>query len=225
MATAIFRARKKSQSTLSRKRSNSATSTPSNQKPRDKKSAPYRDPRYKILLMTKGSFIDEPEDSITEQSKEKYLDLLASTQTIPKDSLFRDDLFKHTCRRVEDKNETRVIRDLTPLMCLPQKTYTYGAEHLQHLRESINEGWNFNLFDRDSTPARLLCWFAREAFSNKQLAKLSQHDSCSTRYRRAVSRCKPRRRGLPADYSLLYLAQSSVYANLRLLSSDRREGY
>ena len=169
-------ARKKFLLSLNRKRSNSGSSTtPSDQKPREEKSAPYRDPRYKILLATKGSFMDESDIGITEQSKTTYLDLLASDQTVPKDSLFRDDLFKHTCRRVEDKNEARVIRDLTPLIALSaENLWIYGAKHLEIAIESVNEGWN------NSVPVTLprpqpdfSVAFKREAFSNEQLTKLS----------------------------------------------------
>ncbi|CAH0014442.1 unnamed protein product [Clonostachys rhizophaga] len=57
-------ARKKSLSSLGRKRSNSTTSTtPSDQKPREEKSVPYRDPRYKALLATKDSFMHPPRHS------------------------------------------------------------------------------------------------------------------------------------------------------------------
>lgn len=53
-------ARKKSSSSLrSRKRSepgSASSATPSDQKPRETKSAPYRDPRYKKLLEAGGSF-------------------------------------------------------------------------------------------------------------------------------------------------------------------------
>ncbi|RMZ73304.1 phosphatidylserine decarboxylase [Pyrenophora seminiperda CCB06] len=55
-------ARRKSTPSLRRKRSESGSlaagsSTPSDQKPREEKTAPYQDPRYKILLETKGSFM------------------------------------------------------------------------------------------------------------------------------------------------------------------------
>ena len=99
--------------------------------PREEESAPYRDPRYKFLLETKDSFMDEANVGIAKQSKNMYLDLLASDQTIPKDSLFQDDLFKPTCRRVEDKSESRVIRDLTPLIVpSAENLRIYGATHL-----------------------------------------------------------------------------------------------
>lgn len=55
-------ARKRSLSALGggRKRSNSASSTTSSdQRPREEKCAQYRDPRYKTLLATKDSFMDE----------------------------------------------------------------------------------------------------------------------------------------------------------------------
>ena len=119
--------------------------------------------------------MDESDIGIIEQSKTTYLDLLASDQTVPKDSLFRDDLFKQTCRRVEDKNEARVIRDLTPLIApSAESLWIYGAKHLEIAIESVNEGWN------NSVPLTLprpqpdfSVGFKREAFSNEQLAKLS----------------------------------------------------
>ncbi|KAL2259997.1 hypothetical protein VTK26DRAFT_6150 [Humicola hyalothermophila] len=140
-------ARRKSSSNLSRKRSNSATSTtPSDQKPREEKSALYRQRSYKTLLATKGSFMDESPLGITEESKGTYVVLLESDQTIPNDTLFRDDLFKQTCRRVEDRNEARIIWDITPLI-VPRAEIlaTYGATQLKCLIESANEGWNISV--------------------------------------------------------------------------------
>jgi hypothetical protein len=105
-------ARKKSSSSLRGKQSEShsvtpSSTTPSDQKSREVKSAPYQNPRYTILLATNGSFMDESDLGITDKSKDDYQTLLNTEQTIPKDSLFRDDLFKSTCRKVQDRNETR----------------------------------------------------------------------------------------------------------------------
>ncbi|KAL7786361.1 hypothetical protein V8C37DRAFT_392091 [Trichoderma ceciliae] len=169
-------ARKKSLPSLNRKRSSSASSaTPSDQRPREEKSAPYRDPRYKTLLATKGSFMDESDLGITEQSKTTYFNLLGSDQKVPEMSLFRDDLFKQTCRRVEDRNEARVIRDLTPLIVPPAENLCiYGAKHLDVLIESVNEGWNNSISLTSTRPQPdYSVGFRREAFSDKQLAKLS----------------------------------------------------
>jgi hypothetical protein len=72
--------RKKSSSNL-RKRSICTTSTtPSDQKPREEKSALYRDPRYKTLLKTKGSFIDKSELGIIDESKTLCQTLLEIAQ-------------------------------------------------------------------------------------------------------------------------------------------------
>ncbi|KAL8295050.1 hypothetical protein RB601_003562 [Gaeumannomyces tritici] len=169
-------ARKKSSSNLSRKRSNSATSTtPSDQKPREEKSAQYRDPRYKTLLATKRSFMDESTLGITEESKKTYVALLESELTIPNDTLFRDNVFKQTCRKVEDRNEARIIRDVTPLIVPPAEIFaTNGATQLECLIESVNEGWNNSMPLTGSRPQPdYSVGFRREAFTDDQLAKLS----------------------------------------------------
>ncbi|KAI3318575.1 hypothetical protein HD806DRAFT_313865 [Xylariaceae sp. AK1471] len=169
-------ARKRSLSSLRRKRSDSATSTtPSDQKPREEKSAQYRDPRYKTLLATKGSFMDKSDLGITEASKKTYYALLSAEQGIPNESLFRDDLFEHTCRGVEDRNEARILRDITPLIVPSAEILTlYGSAGLKCLIESTNEGWNNSIPLTGTRPQPdYSVGFRREAFTEDQLAKLS----------------------------------------------------
>ncbi|KAK3350356.1 hypothetical protein B0T25DRAFT_520339 [Lasiosphaeria hispida] len=169
-------ARKKSSSNLSRKRSNSAASTtPSDQKPREEKTAPYRDPRYKTLLETKGSFMGKSDLGITEESKNLCRRLLETAQVEPQDSLFRSDIFESTCRKVEDRNEARVIRDITPLIVPSAEILcTYGADHLKHLIESVNAGWNNSIpFTGTRPQPDYSVGFRREAFTDDRLAKLS----------------------------------------------------
>ncbi|RKU40529.1 hypothetical protein DL546_000368 [Coniochaeta pulveracea] len=172
-------ARKKSPSGLSRKRSNSATSTtsttPSDQKPREEKSAPYRDPRYKTLLETKGSFMDKSDLGIADQSKVLCHKLLDTAQGEPPNSLFRSDIFDSTCRRVGDRNEARVIRDITPwIVPSAEILCTYGASHLRHLIESVNEGWNNSVPLTGTRPQPdYSVGFRRNAFTEDQLTKLS----------------------------------------------------
>lgn len=169
-------ARRKSLSSLVRKRSNSATSTtPSDQKPREEKSAPYRDPRYKTLLATKGSFMGESDLGITEESKDTCNTLLGSDQTTSDNTLFQDHLFKQTCRRVEDKDEARVIRDIAPLIVPSAEILcTFGAKHLDILTESVNEGWSNSIPLTGTRPQPdYSLGFAREAFTSDQLEKLS----------------------------------------------------
>ena len=72
-------ARSKSSSMLNRKRSgtDSATSTtPSDQKPREEKSAPYRNAQYELVFKTKGAFMSESKLGITDASKQLCRNLL-----------------------------------------------------------------------------------------------------------------------------------------------------
>ncbi|KAF2395979.1 hypothetical protein EJ06DRAFT_534422 [Trichodelitschia bisporula] len=152
-----------------------SSTTPSDQKPREVKSAPYQDPRYKLLLATKGSFMEESDLDIIQQSKKSYLNLLDAKQTVPSESLFRDDLFKRTCQNIQDRNETRVIRDISLLIVPSAETLTtYGAGHLKILIESTNEGWNNSLPLTGTCPQPdFSVGFKREAFTKEQLDKLA----------------------------------------------------
>ena len=53
----------------------------------------------------------------TDAPKRLCSTLLETEQTIPKDSLFRDDLFDKVCEMIQDRNETRVIRDINCAFC------------------------------------------------------------------------------------------------------------
>ena len=178
-------AKQKSAASLRRKRSELASiesvsdapssTTPSDQKPREAKSVPYQDPRYETLLATKGSFMGKPTLGITEKSQSAYLDLLSTEQTIPKDSLFADELFEETCEMIRDKNETRVIRDISQLIVPSAEILAIrGANTLKILIESVNEGWNNSMPLTGTRPQPdYSVGFKREAFTKDQLDKLS----------------------------------------------------
>ncbi|KAI9863324.1 MAG: hypothetical protein M1813_003766 [Trichoglossum hirsutum] len=168
-------ARKKSTGSLRRKWSDSESIiTPSDQKPREAKSAPYRDARYVALLTANGSFMKRDKLGIAEKSKVFVQRLLDQEQQVPQESLFRDDIFEATCDKLKDKNETRVIRDVS-LLIVPSAEIltTYGANELACLIESVNEGWNNSI---PLTPTRpqpdYAVGFCREAFTEEQLGKL-----------------------------------------------------
>ncbi|OAQ68664.1 reverse transcriptase [Pochonia chlamydosporia 170] len=164
-------ARRRSLSSLSRKRS----AFGSDQKLRGEKSAPYGDPRYKILLESRASFMHESDLGITKQCEKELSSFLASYQTVPNDTPFQDDLFKNTCRRVEDRNEDRIMRDITPLIVPPADFLSIrGAQHLNILIESINEVWSNSIPLTGSQPQPdYSLGFRCEAFNDDQLAKLS----------------------------------------------------
>ncbi|EJT79603.1 hypothetical protein GGTG_04687 [Gaeumannomyces tritici R3-111a-1] len=167
--------RKKSSSNLSRKRSNSASSTPSDQKPHEEKSAPYRDQRYETLLEVKGSYMAKASLPLPDASKALCQSLLEQTQPIPGDTLFRDDIFETTCQKIHNKNEARVIQDITRLIVPSAESLaTFGASHLDILVESVNEWWNNSVpFTSPRPQPDYSVGFRRGAFTDEQLAKLS----------------------------------------------------
>ncbi|KAF7858882.1 hypothetical protein EAF04_008924 [Stromatinia cepivora] len=172
-------ARKKSSSSFRGKQSEAgsaapSSTTPSDQKPREAKSAPYTRPSYTTLLATKGSFLDESDLGITGASKNICRILLEKEQTVPQDSLFRDDVFNKACRKIQDRNEARVVQDIARLIVPSAETLaTYGATHLDPLIESVNEGWNSAIpFYSPRPQPDYSVGFGRSAFTDDQLKKL-----------------------------------------------------
>jgi hypothetical protein len=169
-------ARKKSSSNLSRKRSNSGTSTtPSDQKPREEKSAPYRNQRYETLLELKGSYMTKAPLGLASASQALCRSLLEKMPPVPSDTLFRDDVFETTCQKIHNKNEARVIQDISRLIVPSAESLaTFGAKHLDILTESVNEGWNNSIPLTSTRPQPdYSVGFKRDAFTEDQLAKLS----------------------------------------------------
>ena len=169
-------ARKRSSSSLPRQQSETSTptTTPSDQLPREVRSIWYNRSSYATVLATKGSIMDEFNLGITRESKEGYQALFHIEQPVPKDSLFRDDLFKSTYRKIRDRNEAMVIRDISLLIVPSAQTLaTYGALHLDCLAESVNEGWNRAISFYGPRPQPdYSVGFGRSAFTVDQLKKL-----------------------------------------------------
>jgi len=160
---------------LRRKQSDSSLTGSSDQKRRDSKSAQYRDTRYATLLAAKGSYMREfDDDDIPKNIKKICQTLLETGQRVPQDSLFRDDLFRRTCREIEDRNEAMVIQDVTRLIVPSAKILSiYGARHLDHLIENVNEGWTSSIPMQGPRPQPDYCvGFRRSAFMDEQLSRL-----------------------------------------------------
>lgn len=169
-----LRARKKSSSSLRRKGSESSAATPSDEKPREEKSAPYKNWRYEIVLETKGSFMRESDAAITDDSRRLYQSLLDTEKPVPIDSRFRDGLFKKTCEMIRLRNETKVIMDIGQLIVASAETLAlYGATDLNLLIEGFNEGWNKCMpFYGPRPQPDYAVGFRRSAFTDDQLEKL-----------------------------------------------------
>jgi hypothetical protein len=167
-------ARKRSSSSLRGKQSEASSAGSGDQKPRDVKSAPYQDARYETILATKGSFMGKSEFGVAATSKSLCRTLLETEQTFPDDSLFRDDLFEETCEMVRNKNEARVVRDISLLIVPPAEVLAIrGAKHLKILIESVNEGWNNSIPITKTRPQPdYAVAFRREAFTEDQLKRI-----------------------------------------------------
>ena len=168
-------ARKRSSSSLRRKNSESSLQTASDQLPREVKSAQYTTVEYEIGLEKKGSYMREFDDEyIPENNKTLCKNLLETKQTLPQDTLFHDNLFKKTCEKIRNRNEAMVIRDIGLLIVPSAQTLaTYGATHLNHLYECVNEGWNSAISFHGTRPQPdYSVGFGRSAFTEEQLKKL-----------------------------------------------------
>ncbi len=114
------------------------------------------------------------DDNISENIKNLCKNLLETAQTLPQDSLFRDDLFKKTCEKMRNRNEAMVIRDIGSLIVPSAQTLAiYGATRLNHLYEYVNEGWNSIIPFHGTRPQPdYSVGFGRSAFTEEQLKKL-----------------------------------------------------
>ncbi|KAL7921160.1 hypothetical protein ACQKWADRAFT_321649 [Trichoderma austrokoningii] len=155
-------ARRKSLSTMSRKRSSPAMDiTPSDQRPREEKSAPYADARPFYL-------------GPTDASKRLVRDLLDGAQPVPEGTIFDDEVFEEACLNLEGMNEARIIQDISRLIVPSVETAALRTKALRWLVESVNEGWNNSVPLTGPRPQPdYSVGFKREAFSDDQLAKLS----------------------------------------------------
>lgn len=177
---------------LRRKRSDASyvtSVTPSDQRPREEKSAPYRNASYPTLLETLGdSYMDESKLGITDASKVLSQNLLKKEHPTPKDTLFRDDIFPTACRNLQDKNEARIILDIARLLApSPETLAALGAKSLDILVESVNEGWNNCIPITNPRPQPdFSVGFRRSMFSDDQLSKVQPllgDPSCSSYFK------------------------------------------
>lgn len=165
---------KKAPASLRRKQSDSSLTGSSDQKNRESKSTPYRDLRYATLLAAKGSYMEKSDLGIANTSLSSYKTLLSSDQTIPTDSLLRDDVFEATCRSVQDRNESRIIRSISPyIVPSAEDLATMGATKLKCLIENVNEGWTGSIPVEGPRPQPdYSVGFRRSAFTEEQLNRL-----------------------------------------------------
>lgn len=111
---------------------------------------------------------------IATESKILCRSLLENEQTVPEISLFRNDVFEKICENIRNRNEARIIRDISRLIVPSAESLAaFGAKHLEILTESVNEGWNNSIALTGTRPQPdYSVGFQREAFTDDQLARL-----------------------------------------------------
>ena len=142
---------------------------------RQGKSTPYRTPHYATLLATKGSYLREYDVyNVPKNTKDLCRNLLEADQAVPQESLFRDDIFLKTYENLDDRNESRVIRDIACLIVPSAETLaTYGAANLDHLIDSVNEGWTAGIpFEGPRPQPDYSVGFRQSAFTDEQFQKI-----------------------------------------------------
>ncbi|KAI9872348.1 MAG: hypothetical protein M1830_001745 [Pleopsidium flavum] len=156
------------------KQSDNGTATPSDQKSRDKKSSPYVDPRYQMLMELKKSYMKDSEAGILAVEKKMCKTLLGTKQRIPPDTLFDNRFFRQTCEKIQNKNETRVIRDIALLITPSAEILaTREMKRLDYLVESTNAGWNKSIpFEGPRPQPDYSVGFRYSVFSDDQLKRL-----------------------------------------------------
>ncbi|KAI9874229.1 MAG: hypothetical protein M1830_010044 [Pleopsidium flavum] len=171
--------RKKSVPSLRRKSSGSslsASTTASDQRPRDEKTAAYKNPSYETLLETQGAFyMNEHELGISDRSEALCRRLLEKKHAPPENTIFCDDqTFDEACRKLRGKNEARIIQDIARLLVPSAETLaTRGDKRFNVLAESVNEGWNNSIPVTNPRPQPdYSAGFGRSAFSNSHFSKL-----------------------------------------------------
>lgn len=94
--------------------------------------------RYETKLVKKGnSFMTMDEEGHWQESKDKCRKLLSERFTF-----FSDRVFESTCERVANQNEAKAIDKIARLVAPSAVDLAdFGAEHLEKLVVTINEGW------------------------------------------------------------------------------------
>jgi hypothetical protein len=147
---------------------------------REGKSPAVTSQRYEQILASAGIYMGQPEPHLRLIDAGKVLcqKMLNTEQSIPKDSLFEDDLFESTCEDIANRNEARVIQDIGRLIVpSPEELARRGATHLKNLIENVNERWikSIPLVNGPCPQPDFSAGLKSTAFTRDQLQKLGPY--------------------------------------------------
>ncbi|KAK5080089.1 hypothetical protein LTR05_008800 [Lithohypha guttulata] len=131
------------------------------------------------VLAGHGVHIDELQglSHVQEESKSYCKRLLQSTYPEPQHTAFPLSKFLSVWQRVQNRNEARICRDLTPLLVpSPELLSICGQQELEHVVEDIDTEWvRCKTLGGPRPKPDLAIGIAVSAFSEEELAKLQNH--------------------------------------------------
>ena len=142
---------------------------------REGKNPAVKSRRYETILASAGIYMGKPEIPPTNECRSLCHALLHTEQSIPQDTIFRDDLFETACENIRNKNEARVIQDIGRLLVPSPETLTmFGATHLKQLIETVDESWikSIPLVHGPRPQPDFAVGLKSSAFTSEQLEKL-----------------------------------------------------
>ncbi|KAK5093245.1 hypothetical protein LTR70_004888 [Exophiala xenobiotica] len=114
---------------------------------------------------------------VQEESKSYCKHLLQSTYPEPQYTAFPLSQFLSVWQRVQNRNEARICRDLTPLLVpSPELLSICGQQELEHVVEDIDTEWTrCKTLGGPRPKPDLAVGIAASAFGEEELAKLQNH--------------------------------------------------
>ncbi|POS75609.1 hypothetical protein DHEL01_v206003 [Diaporthe helianthi] len=100
--------------------------------------------------------------------------MLEGDHDLPQGTIFDSDVFERAYSNFHNKNEARIIQDISRLLVPSAETLSLYNKELRILTESVNEGWSNSVPLTGTRPQPdYSVGFRREAFTDDQLTKLS----------------------------------------------------
>lgn len=157
---------------------------PQDRWPAEHKSAQYRDALWSIVYNKNKTFMWEFSEGLAEGSLSLCKELVEREQLPPRVSLFDDDVIHEISVRSQRRNETRIFRDITPLIAPSAELVALrGDEQLDILCESANEIWTYSqqLLNYQPQPSYSV-GFKALAFTELQFTKVTEffEDRCTS---------------------------------------------
>jgi len=99
--------------------------------------------------------------------------LLKKKQTVFQNFLFCKNIFKKICRKIENRNKTKIIQDIAWLIVFSAETLAiYKTIYLDYLIENINKNWINSISVKNlKSQSNYSVEFRQFAFIDKQLKK------------------------------------------------------